>query len=190
MQPPVITALRFSPDGSTIAVSGNREILLHKADGRALLKRLPGKAERLLSVAFSNDGKLLIAGGGTPGDGLGDNGPARQARLGLPEGVAIDANQNLYITDAELHRVRRVSPDGIITTVAGTGFGGFNGDFGPATQAQLNAPRAVALDPAGNLYIADSANHRVQKFTRREPLGYAQQNAKNEHSRQFLAQAK
>jgi WD40 domain-containing protein/cytochrome c len=66
MQPPVITALRFSPDGGTIAVSGNREILLHKADGSALLKRLPGKAERLLSVAFSNDGKLLIAGGGTP----------------------------------------------------------------------------------------------------------------------------
>lgn len=66
MQPPVITALRFSPDGSTIAVSGNREVLLHKADGSALLKRLPGKAERLLSIAFSNDGKLLIAGGGTP----------------------------------------------------------------------------------------------------------------------------
>ena len=66
MQPPVITALRFSPDGAAIAVSGNREIILHKADGSALLKRLPGKAERLLSIAFSNDGKLLIAGGGTP----------------------------------------------------------------------------------------------------------------------------
>jgi mono/diheme cytochrome c family protein len=66
MQPPVITALRFSPDGNTLAVSGNREIILHKSDGSALLKRLPGKAERLLSIAFSNDGKLLIAGGGTP----------------------------------------------------------------------------------------------------------------------------
>lgn len=66
LQPPVITALRFSPDGLTIAVSGNREILLHKADGSQLLHRLPGRAERILSVSFSADGKLLIAGGGTP----------------------------------------------------------------------------------------------------------------------------
>ena len=66
VQPPVITALRFSPDGSAIAVSGNREVLLHKADGSALLQRFPGKAERILSVAFSADGKTLVAGGGTP----------------------------------------------------------------------------------------------------------------------------
>ena len=65
-QPPVITALRFSPDGSTIAVSGNREVLLHKADGSAIVHRLAGKAERILSLAFSKDGALLIAGGGTP----------------------------------------------------------------------------------------------------------------------------
>jgi WD40 repeat protein len=66
MQPPVITALRFSPDGSMLAVSGNREVLLHKSDGSSLLQRLPGKAERILSVAFSADGKTLITGGGTP----------------------------------------------------------------------------------------------------------------------------
>jgi WD40 repeat protein len=66
LQPPVITALKFSPDGQTLAVSGNREILLHAADGKKLLHRLPGRAERILSVAFSADGKLLIAGGGTP----------------------------------------------------------------------------------------------------------------------------
>jgi WD40 repeat protein len=65
-QPPVITALRFSPDGSTIAVSGNREVLVHKADGSAIVHRLAGKAERILSLAFSKDGSLLIAGGGTP----------------------------------------------------------------------------------------------------------------------------
>jgi len=66
LQAPVITALKFSPDGQTLAVSGNREILLHSADGQKLLHRLPGRAERILSVAFSADGKLLIAGGGTP----------------------------------------------------------------------------------------------------------------------------
>jgi WD40 repeat protein len=66
LQPPVITALRFSPDGSEIAVSGNGEVLIHSVDGSAPLKRLMGSAERILSLAFSADGKLLIAGGGTP----------------------------------------------------------------------------------------------------------------------------
>ncbi len=65
-QPPVITALRFSPDGKTLAVSGNREVLLHHADGSGLVKRLPGRSDRILSIAFSADGNLMIAGGGTP----------------------------------------------------------------------------------------------------------------------------
>jgi WD40 repeat protein len=65
-QPPVITALRFSPDGQMLAVSGNREVLMHRADGSGLLKRLPGRADRILSIAFSADGSLMIAGGGTP----------------------------------------------------------------------------------------------------------------------------
>ena len=65
-QAPVITALRFSPDGQTLAVSGYREVLLHRADGSGLVKRLAGKADRILSIAFSDDGSLMIAGGGTP----------------------------------------------------------------------------------------------------------------------------
>ena len=65
-QPPVITALRFSPDGRTLAVSGNREVLLHRADGSGLVKRLPGRSDRILSIAFSADGNLMIASGGTP----------------------------------------------------------------------------------------------------------------------------
>src|SRR6266852_5739249 len=65
-QPPVITAVRFSPDGKTLAVSGNREVLLHRADGSGLVKRLQGKSDRILSIAFSASGNLMIAGGGTP----------------------------------------------------------------------------------------------------------------------------
>jgi WD40 repeat protein len=65
-QLPVITALRFSPDGKLLAVSGNREVLLHDAAGNGIVSRLPGKAERILSLAFSADGSLLVAGGGTP----------------------------------------------------------------------------------------------------------------------------
>ena len=66
IQPPVVTALAFSPDGRHIAVSGNREILIHKADGSAIAARLQGNAERILSIVFSADGTMLIAGGGTP----------------------------------------------------------------------------------------------------------------------------
>jgi WD40 repeat protein len=65
-QAPVITALRYSPDGSLLAVAGNGEVLLHRADGSGVVARLPGQAERLLSLAFSADGKTLVAGGGTP----------------------------------------------------------------------------------------------------------------------------
>jgi len=66
LQPPVITALRWSPDGSRIAASGNREVLVHMADGSKLVQRLAGKSERILSIAYSADGNTLVAGGGTP----------------------------------------------------------------------------------------------------------------------------
>jgi WD40 repeat protein len=65
-QPPVISALRFSPDGKFLAVGANREVVLHEANGGGIARRLPGKAERILSLAFSGDGALLIAAGGTP----------------------------------------------------------------------------------------------------------------------------
>jgi PKD repeat protein len=111
----------------------------------------------------STDTITTIVGGGA--GGLGDGGPAGSAQLGGPYGVAADSAGNLYIADAVDHRVRKVSPAGTITTVAGNGTAGFSGDGGPATAAQLNGLISVALDPAGNLYIADRFNHRVRKVS-------------------------
>jgi uncharacterized protein (TIGR03437 family) len=87
----------------------------------------------------------------------GDNGLAINAQLAGPTRVAVDSAGNLYIADAGNNRVRKVS-NGVITTVAGNGIAGFNGDFLPATSAQLNSPWGIAVDLAGNLYIGDGAN--------------------------------
>ena len=78
------------------------------------------------------------------GGAVGDNGPALQARLYYPHGLAVDGFGNLYIADTDNHRIRRVDPSGIITTVAGTGESGFSGDNGPAVQARLYYPRGLA----------------------------------------------
>ena len=108
-----------------------------------------------------------VAGDGTRGSG-GDGGPAVAAQLDLPNGVALDGLGNLYIADTGNHRIRKVDAAGVISTVAGDGevgfgAGGYGGDGGPATAAQLSFPRGVAVDGAGNLYIADSSNNRIRK---------------------------
>ena len=95
-------------------------------------------------------------------DQVGDGGQAVAAQLEQPEGIVVDPAGNLYIADAANHRVRKVTPAGAISTVAGTGHQGFSGDHGPATAAQLNQPYGLALDMAGNLYIADYGNQRVR----------------------------
>ena len=92
-----------------------------------------------------------------------DGGPAVEAELYNPDGVAVDGAGNLYIADSSNHRIRKVDATGTITTVAGTGEFGFGGDEGPATAAQLDFPRGVAVDSAGNLYIADAGNNRIRK---------------------------
>ena len=103
-----------------------------------------------------------VAGDGTKGYG-GDGGAATEAQLLGPAGVALDGAGNLYIADRFNHRIRKVDASGVISTVAGDGTFGFGGDGGPATAAQLNRPAGVALDGAGNLYIADVNNNRIRK---------------------------
>ncbi len=113
-----------------------------------------------------------IAGSGLSGIGKGgfggDGGPAVRARLSHPQGVAVDGADNLYIADAGNHRIRKVNPAGIVTTIAGSGATGYDGDGGPAVRAWLSYPQGVAADGAGNLYIADAGNHRIRKV---DPAG-------------------
>jgi len=85
----------------------------------------------------------------------GDGGPAIDAHLGFVTGIAVDSAGNLFAADFGNHLVVKVSPTGLLTVVAGNGIRGFSGDEGPATSASLNNPRGVAVDAAGNLYIAD-----------------------------------
>jgi sugar lactone lactonase YvrE len=103
-----------------------------------------------------------VAGNGTAGYG-GDGGLATLARLANPSGAAIGPDGSLYVADYTNHRIRRVGPDGIITTVAGSGTAGFSGDGGSALQARFNGPYGVALGPDGSLYIADMWNHRIRR---------------------------
>src|ERR1035441_2021200 len=105
-----------------------------------------------------------IAGNGTRGYS-GDAGPAIKSQLGSVYGIALDTFGNLYIADGDNARVRKITPNGIIATVAGNGTPGYSGDGGLALNAQLSSSLSVALDMSDNLYIADSLNNRVRKVS-------------------------
>jgi len=104
-----------------------------------------------------------IAGTGFAGV-LGDGGPATSAQVNEPEGIAVDRSGSVYIVDYGNSKIRKIDASGTIDTIAGTGTFGFSGDGGPATAAFLNQPTGVAVDSAGNVYIADNQNSRVRKI--------------------------
>ncbi|MEW6730569.1 MAG: Ig-like domain-containing protein [Acidobacteriota bacterium] len=109
-----------------------------------------------------NGNQSIFAGTGMPGFS-GDNGPASKAQLQSPTDIAIDLNNNIYICDSFNNRIRKIDSDGIITTVAGNGRPDFTGDGGLAVNASLAEPRGVAVDARGNIFIADSTNHRIRR---------------------------
>jgi RHS repeat-associated protein len=122
--------------------------ILHKGNGSIL----------------KNNSILINTVAGNGQDGFsGDGGPATQAKLGDPFHITVDAAGNIYINEYYNHRVRKVTANGIITTVAGTGIRGYSGDGGPATLARLNYPWSTAVDEAGSLYITDLENRRIRK---------------------------
>jgi uncharacterized protein (TIGR03437 family) len=145
---PALAARLNQPSGLAIDASGN--LFIADTINRRVRKIGP-------------DGTITtVAGNGGVGYS-GDNGPATSAQLYDPNGIALDASGILFIADEYNQRVRKVGPDGIITTVAGNGTAGYSGDGGPATGAQLNDPNGIALDASGILYIADTDNSRIRR---------------------------
>ena len=145
---PATEATLYQPEGVAVDAAGNLYIAdchnhcIRKVDTTGIITTVAGTGEE----GYSGDGGL-----------------ANDARLAYPEDIALDSSGNLYIADRGNLRVRRMDTNGIITTVAGTGERGYGGDGGLATEARLNSPSGVAVDPSGNLYLADSNNDRVRK---------------------------
>jgi sugar lactone lactonase YvrE len=128
---------------------------------------------RVRRVDASSKVITTFAGSGPTGLGLGqfggDDGPATAAQLNVPIGLAFDRGGNLFIADALNNRVRKVdATSSVITTAAGTGIAGFSGDGTSAVQSRFNFPWSLAFDAAGNLYVADTQNHRIRAI--RGPL--------------------
>ena len=116
---------------------------------------------------IDDTGRITTVAGSGAGH-TGDGGPATNAFLGFPKGLAVDSAGTLFIAETAMNRIRKVDPAGIITTVAGTGQSGFGGDGGLAVRARFWNPTDVAVDAGGYLYVADHGNHRIRKV---DPAG-------------------
>ncbi len=140
-------------------------VLLAPALVTILLLGASRRATAQDAVVVLSPGPVLstVAGTGQPG-GSGNGTAATQARLSSPSGLAYDAAGNLLFADTRNQRIRRVSPTGVITTVAGSGVQGFAGDGGVATAAQLDTPLGVAVAADGTIFLADSRNQRVRRI--------------------------
>ena len=119
---------------------------------------------------IGTDGTITtVAGNGAAGY-AGDRGSATEAELGDPYTLAFDTAGDLYVAQPDGNRIRRIDTTGTITTFAGTGTAGRSGDGGPANMAQLDEPHGLTFDSSGNLYIADSTNHRIRMIDKKQVI--------------------
>ncbi len=145
-----LNATLDGPGGIAFDKSGN--LLITNATGNNIVKSTP-------------QGMSRIAGIGANGF-TGDGGPAIDAIMSYPLAITSDAAGNIYFADNGTQRIRKISPDGVINTIAGSGVGpGYSGDGGAATSAVLNLPTGVAVDGQGNIYFSDQGNHRIRKIS-------------------------
>ena len=150
----------FSGDGgpaTAARLNGPRTLDVDRNGNQYIIDTINNRVRRVDTA-----GRITtFAGTGTAGFS-GDGGAATAARLDTPHGIAVDGAGNVYIADPPNQRIRKVDTSGRITTVAGNGSAGYNGDGIPATSARLNYPKGVEIGPDGLLYIADNNNHRVR----------------------------
>jgi sugar lactone lactonase YvrE len=173
------TAARRAKDGTWTTIAGQARAGYNGDEILAVNADLSGP----LGVAVGPDGSVYIADTGnnrvrriTPDSRIhtlagtgeagysGDGGPATLADLNGPSAVAVAADGTVFVADSHNHRVRRVKPDGIIDTVAGTGWGGDGPERGLAVHVELNSPMGLSIGPDGSLYIADTGNSRVRRL--------------------------
>ena len=172
---------RLDPAGTLTRVAGNGNAGYSGDNGAALSAQFGGPTGMAVDRSgnlylsdedtsrvrrVSPDGTITtVAGNGACCVASGDNGPAINAAVPQPTGLAVDTGGNLYISDPRSHTVRKVNNKGIITTVAGNGAAGYAGDNGPATSAELDFPWGLALDAAQDLFIDDVSNYCVRKVS-------------------------
>jgi uncharacterized protein (TIGR03437 family) len=153
----------FSGDGASAvkaALSGFQQVQTDR-NGNVIFADVENQVVSRLNA----DGTLTVLAGNGIGGFSGEGGPARNASLSFPSDVVMDKAGNLYIYDSLNFRIRRVTPDGIISTIAGTGVNGYSGDGGPATQAQIQPSGKMAIDATGTLYFTDGFDAVIRRIT-------------------------
>ncbi len=154
----------YSGDGGPATQAGMRGPVGLAVDANDHLFIADVNAQRIRMVDLATGVITTVAGNGTAGYG-GDGGPATEAMISNPQGVAVDGRGQLYIADWGNQRIRQVDlATGVITTIAGNGTASYAGDGGPAGAAALHGPQSVWVDGAGSLYIGDSDNHRIRRL--------------------------